>query len=66
MGDLALWQMLTTFLLGCVATGALMLIRGDALGRKAADAVEARLNDRMDREFRTLQVQLNRIEGKLK
>lgn len=70
MDSLFLFQSLAFFLAGAVGTGILMMIRGDFLGRRAAEeaegrlfrdikASEDRLNVRIDREmvsiFRELQ-----------
>ncbi len=57
-----LWQPVALVLIGAVGTGALMMIRGDFLGRGAAaevdkrlsieiDDAEERLNSRIDREM---------------
>lgn len=62
MNDVSLWQMLASGLFGCLLTGIGMAVRGDFLGGKAADEVEARLSARMDREYSQIREQLNRIE----
>jgi hypothetical protein len=56
---------LVSMLLGVVLTGVSMVVRGDMLGKDAADAVEERVNERMDREFGYLKDILERIEDRM-
>lgn len=70
------WQPIALFLLGVVVSGALMIIRGDFLGRKAAeeaerrlseeiDQAEARMNTRVDREMSVIGRELKEIKESL-
>ena len=62
MSDIVTLQIVASALAGSVVTGIGMVVRGDFLGRSAANEVERRLNARMDREFKVIQHQLDRIE----
>ena len=57
-----IWQPIALVLIGAVGTGAVMMLRGDFLGRRAAgevdkrlsielDDAEERINSRIDREM---------------
>ncbi len=56
---------LVSMLAGITFTGLGMVVRGDMLGKNAAEATEKRLEKRMDREYLALRETLRRIEGKL-
>ena len=56
---------LFSILIGIVISGAGMVVRGDLLGKEAAQEVEQRVNRRMDRELGYIKAQLQRIEDKL-
>lgn len=56
---------LVSLLAGIVITGTSMVVRGDFLGRQSAEAVEERVNERMDRELGYIKDYLERIEDKL-
>jgi hypothetical protein len=65
-------MMICTFLCGIVISGAGMLIRGDALGRRAAEEVEERVKEQIDEEIQhirdlmeTQNRMLQRMEEKL-
>jgi len=75
-GDSSIWQPLALFLGGVVASGVLMIIRGDFLGRRAAeeaerrlskeiDAAEGRTNTRIDREMAFIGRELRDIKESL-
>ena len=75
-GELALWQPVALFLAGVVASGIVMILRGDFLGRKAAeeaegrlskelDEAEARMNTRIDREMSVIGRELKEIKETL-
>ena len=42
------WQPIALVLIGAVGTGALMMLRGDFLGKRAAAEVETRLSSELD------------------
>ena len=58
----SVFQSIAFFLGGIVVAGAGMLIRGDFLGRKAADEVEVRMNERMDWEMTAIHHDLRDIK----
>lgn len=76
IGTPALWQPVAIFLAGVVVTGLLMMVRGDFLGRRAAEETELRLssvieqtenrlNTRMDREMVGIYRELREIKDSL-
>lgn len=54
------------FLAGMVITGAGMVIRGDFLGSEAAEAVETRMTQRLDRELSYIRDQLREVKQLLR
>lgn len=75
-GRAQLWQGVALFLAGVVATGVLMMVRGDFLGTRAAELVERRLsgeisatetrfNTRMDREMVVIRQDIREIKESL-
>jgi len=54
------------FLAGAMLSGMLMMLRGDWLGSKAAEAVEGRLSDRINRYELKLDQRLGRMETALR
>jgi len=59
-------EQLAFFLGGLVVAGAGMMIRGDFLGTKAAAEVEARINERMNREMTSIHADLQEIKGSIR
>lgn len=58
----SVFQSIAFFLGGIVVSGAAMLLRGDFLGRKAAEEVEIRMNDRINREMTMIHQDLRDIK----
>ena len=71
-----IWQPIALVLIGAVGTGALMMLRGDFLGRRSAgevdkrlsielDDAEERINSRIDREMGVIGRDLRDIKASI-
>ena len=59
------WFAVTMFLAGLVVAGLGGVVRGDWLGSNEAEAVEARVNERADREIAEIRADLTYLRSRL-
>jgi len=59
------WFAISMFLAGLVVAGFAGVVRGDWLGSKHADAVEHRVNERVDREITEIRADLTYLRSRL-
>lgn len=64
--DMDIYQPLAIFFAGVVTSGVAMLMRGDFIGRRAAEEVEKRLNERIEREMAVISRDLIEIKEMVK